>query len=354
MIVYAFPADMFGCGWYRIIHAASVLYAQGHDVRVVPPSQRHGLSGQVDQHGNVVDVDVPPDADVMVFQRVTHKQIAQTFPLYRAKGVAVVVDIDDDLDRIDPRNPAWWALHPKSGSVHDAVTCAQACAAATMVTVSTPALLKRYAPQGNGVVLPNMVPEEFFRIPRHDTPVFGWGGSMHSHPGDLQVMGDAPARLLRGGGWMRVVGPPDGIEDTLRLPPFTFEATGNLQLEQWALGLSTLGVGVAPLADTEFNRAKSRLKLLEKSALGVPVVFSPREDYMRLHRETGVGVPADKPKVWYRELKKLVEDGPYRRQKSAETRAAVAHLTYEAQAWRWMDVWQTALDRQRGGVVSVL
>lgn len=350
MVIYVLPADMYGCGWYRLIHVARVLIQQGHDVRIVPPSQRKGIKGTTDQHGNLVDISAPPDADVMVFQRVTHKQIADGFPILRRRGIAVVIDIDDHLDRIDPRNPAWAALHPAQTGRHSWVTAAQACAAATMVTVSTPALLKPYAPDGNGVVLPNMVPAEYLSIPRHDTPVFGWGGSMHSHPGDLQVMGDAPARLMREGGLMRVVGPADGVRDALGLP-FDPDATGSLPIDRWALGLSTLGVGVAPLADTVFNGAKSRLKMVEYASVGVPVVFSPRADYLKLHRETGIGIPADKPKAWYREVRRLVEDAGARAQESARVREAVAALTYEVNAWKWLEVWEEALKRQRRGAL---
>lgn len=350
MVIYVLPADLYGCGWYRLLHSSRVLVQQGHDVRVIPPNDRRGIRGTTDDQGNLVDIEAPADADVMVFQRVTHRQIADGFPILRRRGIAVVIDIDDDLDRIDPRNPAWSALHPKISGKHSWVTAGHACANATMVTVSTPALLKRYAPHGNGVVLPNFIPAEYLSIPRHDTPVFGWGGSLHSHPGDLQVMGDAPARLMREGGLMRVVGPPDGIRNALGLP-FEPDSTGALPIDRWALGLSTLGVGMTPLADTVFNDSKSRLKFIEKASLGIPVVFTPKPDYLALHKETGVGVPASKPKDWYRELKRFVEDATLRAQESVRVRQAVAHLTYEHQAWRWMQVWEDALKRQRSSAL---
>lgn len=348
MKVYVHPADLQGCGFYRLILASNVLIRAGHDVHIVPPKSRHGIKGTTDNAGNLVDVNVPPDADVMVFQRVTYGTIAASFPLMRSRGVAVVVDMDDDLDRIDARNPAFWALHPSAGGKHTTMTAAQACAHATMVTVSTPALLKRYAPNGNGVVLPNYVPSEFFTIPRQDSTVVGWGGSMHSHPGDLQVMGDSVARLMREGYQFRVVGPPDDVRKALSLPSEP-DTTWALPIDRWMLGLSTLGVGVAPLADTIFNTSKSRLKLLECAAAGVPTVFSPRADYSALHADTGIGVPAAKPRDWFRELKRLVEDHGYRADKSEADRLAASQLTYEAHAWRWLQVWEEALKRQRTG-----
>lgn len=348
MIVYVHPADIQGCGYYRLILASNVLIRAGHQVRIIPPKSRHGISGTTDNAGNLEDINVPPDADVMVFQRVTYNTIAGSFPLIRSRGVAVVVDMDDDLDRIDQRNAAFWALHPKTDTRHTTRTAAQACADATMVTVSTPALLKRYAPDGNGVVLPNYVPSEFFTVPRQDSTVVGWGGSIHSHPGDLQVMGDAAARLMREGHQFRVVGPPDGVRKALSLPQEP-DTTWALPIDRWMLGLSTLGVGVAPLADTAFNQAKSRLKPLEYAAAGVPAVFSPRPDYSALHAESGIGVPAVKPRDWYRELKRLATDHPYRQEKSEADRTAAMQYTYEQHAWKWLQVWEEALKRQRTG-----
>ena len=49
--------------------------------------------------------------------------------------------------------------------------------------------------------------------------------------------------------------------------------------------VAKLGIGVAPLADTKFNAAKSWLKMAEMAALGVPCVVSPRAEYMRLHEQ---------------------------------------------------------------------
>lgn len=349
---YLYPADLFGCGYYRLIFSGNVLIEQGHNVRIIPPKSKHGIQAVPDpRDGSIFAAGAPPDADVLVFQRVTHAPIVEAIKKFRERGIAVVVDVDDDLDRIDPRNPAWGMLHPQAGTGQSWVTAEAACAAATLVTVSTPALLDKYAPRGNGVVIPNFVPSLFLQIPRFDSPVFGWGGSLHSHPGDLAVMGDAPARLMREGHQFRVVGPAEGVKGALQLPGEP-DSTGPLRIELWAQGLSTLGVGVAPLADTIFNRAKSRLKILEKSALGVPTVFSPRNDYMKLHQESGIGIPAARPKDWYRELKRLVSDDAYRQQVSAEHRLAASAYTVDANAWRWMDAWTEAWKLQRKASTS--
>ena len=88
---------------YRLIWPATALRNAGHDVRVVLPAQREGIGGDIDTRTNTLkNVRLPADADVIVLQRVAFEHMAQAVPMIRARGVAVVVDMDDDLTKIDP------------------------------------------------------------------------------------------------------------------------------------------------------------------------------------------------------------------------------------------------------------
>ena len=152
-------------------------------------------------------------------------------------------------------------------------------------------------------------------------------------------------RLMRESHRFRVVGPVDGVKSALKLDVEP-EATGNVPFETWPHALSTLGAGIAPLADTVFNRSKSHLKILEYSALGVPWVASPRVEYARLHKE-GAGLLADKPQQWQARLRELATSASLRQELSEAGRALAARYTIEANAWRWLEVWQTAYEMER-------
>lgn len=325
-------------------------------MHIIVPKNRTGgvgLTGMQDQRGNLISVDVPPDADVMVFQRVTMGQLAQAIPLIRAKGIAVVVDMDDDLTCIDPRNIAWTAMHPRAGvgrAGHSWHHATQACRDATLVTVSTPALLKTYAPHGRGVVVDNCVPARYLDVPHTDSDVIGWAGSTHSHPGDLPTVGSSVARLVRDGHRWLTVGDGLGVRDALGLDRDP-DATGVVPIDGWAEAVTRLGVGIAPLADTRFNRSKSFLKPLEMAAAGVPWVASPRAEYRRLH-QLGCGLLAEKPRDWHRQLTALATNEARRRELSEAGRAVAATLTIEANAYRWMSAWEDALRLQRHAAVS--
>lgn len=349
MKVYVYPADETGCGYYRLIWPAQALIEQGCDINIVMPKQRNSsLRGILDQDGELVGVRIPSDADVVVFQRITHRHLVNAVKHIRKQGVAVVIDIDDDLSAIHPANPAFLAMHPTNGvsKDHNWRNTQLACEAATMVQVSTDALLPRYAPHGRGGVVRNCVPSRYLDIPHTDSTVIGWGGSVHSHPDDLQTVGVGIERVMDEGTF-RVVGPGTNVQKVLRLSREP-ESTGVREMhEEWPAALADLGIGIAPLADTRFNMGKSWLKPLEYSATGVPWVASPRAEYRRLH-EMGVGLLADKPKHWASQLRKLIREPQLRADMSAQGRELAAKMTIESNAWRWWELWSRAYELENG------
>jgi glycosyltransferase involved in cell wall biosynthesis len=359
MKVYVFPADVSGCGYYRLIWPTRVLQAAGHDVQLVYPHQRHGLiKAEVDvKTGHPVGVIVPDDADVLVFQRITHITLARAIPLIRAQGKAVVIDIDDDLSRIHPSNPAFHAMHPKNVqlgiSEHSWAACEMACRNSTVAQVSTPALIQRYAPTRDRVsVLKNYIPESYLGVRHHDSNVVGYGGALHSHSNDVPELGNSIRRLQSNGYDFMTIGEMPKTELVLGLQRPTIPL-GPVPITEWAGTLTKIGIGVAPLADTQFNQAKSWLKMLEMAAVGVPCIGSPRAEYKALHK-LGVGLLANDPKDWYRTLQSLITDGMKRRDLAAAGREVACRLTIEQNAYQWLETWKMAYEMEQVGLPDML
>lgn len=346
MKVVVYAADRFACGHYRIIWPGEALAAQGMDVTVVRQGESSGLNG-LKLRGKISTVQAP-DCDVIVFQRPASRQMLEFIPFLRRKGIAVVVDIDDDLARIHPSNPAFAGMHPTTSPDYNWELVAECCKQASLVTVSTPALLPRYGAHGRARLVYNCVPSWYLGIPRDsDRATIGWAGAMHSHPDDLDAPAMALARLHREGHELRFVGPDEGVAKKLGvdLPEGAF--TGNLNFDRWMPSIALrLGIGVAPLADTTFNAAKSWLKPLEYSAAGVPWVASDAPEYRRLARLCDAPL-ATKPKQWYSELRKLLDEPSRRADLSARVRETAAELTVERNAYMWAEAWQAALDLER-------
>lgn len=356
MRVRVYPADTYGCGHFRLIWASQELQKQGADIELVDPGERQ-LELRRDGE-NIIGVNFGDDRpDVIVLQRVSHRFLAQAVPLIRAQGIAVVIDIDDDLTSIHPSNPAYAALHPRNEysrrndrgepgrhSWHHLTT---ACREATLVTCSTPALAARYAAHGRGKVIYNYLPGFYYDVSHEDSDLLGWPAAIASHPDDPSATGGAVARLLSEGVRFHCVGDPAGVAGAFGAPQAKITGIGGVNVYDWPKEVTKLGVGVAPLADTRFNAAKSWLKPLEMSALGIPWVASPRVEYDRLARR-GAGVTAGRSRVWYRELRRLLDSAELRAEMAGRGREVADGLRLDGHAGEWWDAWAHAHDLQRG------
>jgi hypothetical protein len=357
--VIVYPADSFGCGHHRLIWPVEVLRAQGHDVQVVKQEARQ-LMIRMDQDDTVVKVDLAEDFDVVVLQRVTHRNLVGSIRALRSQGVAVVVDVDDDLSTIHPANPAWPMLHPtlRKGDgpeqLHSWRNLDDACREATLVTATTPALATRYATHGRARVFANYLAAHYYGLERVDSDQVGWPASLASHPNDPDAVGNAVARLVDDGAGFHVVSTAEGVDKAFRIRNASriTQIDKSIELHDWPGAISQLGIGIAPLADTKFNRSKSWLKPLELAAVGVPWVGSPRAEYQRLH-ELGCGLLAEKPNAWYSALRGLRRDASWRADLSEAGRLVAEELRLEKHAWKLWESWADALAIQRGQRASV-
>ena len=117
-------------------------------------------------------------------------------------------------------------------------------------------------------------------------------------------------------------------------------------MESYPREVAGLDIGIAPLADTAFNRAKSWLKPLEYAALGVPCVMSPTEEYLRINA-MGVGVVAmRRSRAWKREVGRLLADDAHRAEVADRGREVVRErLLIEDNCWKWAEAWTEAMVR---------
>lgn len=354
MKVYVIPADAFACGHYRLIWPADVLRRQGMDVTIVPPGKESGFMVKAEDDPTIeggqrlISVRIPEGADLFVLQRPAHPMQPQLIRMLRANGIAVVVDMDDDMSSIHPNNVAFHTYRTHTSTQFDWRSAGLSCKEATLVTTSTRALLKTYARTGRGIVVDNYVPAATLGYTSaEETAEFGWAGTTQSHPNDLQVTGAAIQRLIDEGHSFRVVGGPSKVRQAARLKQEP-HYTGSVGLDVWIKTIAdSYRVGLVPLAPSQFNTAKSRLKGIEHMAAGRPWVASPRDEYRRLVKESGCGLLADTPKQWYTQLKRLLTDDVlYKEQVEAGTEY-IQSQTFQTNAWKWREAWEMAVRIQR-------
>lgn len=351
MRVAVYPADLGGCGYYRLIWPAEALRRLGKDVTIVLPDSddaqlltlmQDGVGAFGEPVPHVVGLDKVPEFDVVVFQRPLHMNLVQTIPHLQESGVAVVVELDDDFQALDPRNQVYPSVQPKLSPYSNWKWLAVACDLADGLTVSTDALARVYGRKREHMptVLRNFLPPHAYSYgPKTDLPTnIGWTGGLNTHPADLPVMGSA---IATSGLPFQVIGTGRGVARQLGIGESRLQTTeGWVPIEDYHAALDAIDIGVAPLADSTFNRSKSWLKGLEYAGRGIPNVGSPLPEYERL---AGLGgcLTADSRKDWARTLKRLTDPGLYR-DTAAKAHAAASELCIDNHALEWWDAWTYA------------
>lgn len=154
----------------------------------------------------------------------------------------------------------------------------------------------------------------------------GWIGSPSTSP----YLADVEAALAR----LRRDFPSVRIE-LVGATPGSLERAG-ATIHPWSLEtecehLARFDVGIMPLPDTRWTRAKGGYKLLQYMALGIPSVTSPVGINTELIVDGSTGFLARDPGEWYARLAALVGDAAARARIGAEARR-VAEERYSVRA----------------------
>lgn len=347
------PADAGGCGHYRLIFPTDALRRQGFDVTLEADRQYRAIFQPSPWGDKVVGIDEELDVDVVVVQRPLHRNRVELIQSLQARGVAVVVEIDDDFHALHKRNPAWEETHPARDRDKNRDWLLRACEIADLVTVTTPALADRYGRHGRVRILPNYVPAWYLEVehPSNERPIIGWSGSTHTHPGDLEQTKGAVAHTVDVCDVdVAVVGTGEGVARALQLRS-PVRASGWLPIDVYPRGVARFDIGIVPLRRIPFNEAKSNLKMSEMAALGVAAVGSPTGPNRELVA-LGAGLLADTAQEWHDTLTRLATHEDLRLEVAGKAREVMATRTYETNCDQWWDAWQAAAEHRQARRVA--
>jgi len=335
MMQIAFLAEpTSGNGFYRGIGPMEALAARGHRTRAVPVMREAPL---------------PPalldGIDVLHIHRYHEPRAHRLAREARARGAAVVWDDDDHLASI-PREAHNARLWRSFDGQRRLVEKRRLLRVADLVTAPGPYLASRLAEEGAAAtaVLPNFVPDALLQARRVAQPhvTIGWSAGLE-HQIDVDRLPIVPAlqRLLDERDDVAVIafglGLPLRGERYAHIP--------GVPLEELTRHLAMLDVGIAPLADIEFNRARSDVKLKEYAAAGVPWLASPIGPYAALGEQQGGRLVADDR--WHEELTRLVEKPRERRRLAKRATRWVAGQTLARNVGAWEDAFADAIERAR-------
>ncbi len=286
--------------------------------------------------------------DIIVTQRYALEDLDAADALIshcRKHGIRLLYDLDDDLRHIPRDHPDARLLRPRARLVSRLVRGADA------VWVSTSALAATLAELHDDVrVVENGLDERLWAAaplpprPRQGPVRILFMGTA-THDADFAIVEGALARLhavfaehvsvellgvsSRGDlpSWVNRIGMT--VHATSSYPGFVNWITQ----QHW-------DIGIAPLADTSFNRCKSAIKALDYAAIGLPVLASDRAVYRgTLADGPGGWLLPDDENAWFVALVRLVRDAGLRRRLSDGARAAFAAGTLAAQAAERRAAW---------------
>lgn len=280
-------------------------------------------------------------ADIFVTQRYAVPDLAMADALIRhcrEQGGKLLYDLDDDLRHVPRDHPDAKLLRPKARVVSRLVRGAHA------VWVSTQALAATLTELRDDVqVVGNGLDERLWRAwpapaPPRQGPVRILFMGTATHDADFAIVEPALARLkslfaehvsieLLG------VSSRTDLPAWVSRPAMTVHATsGYPGFVNW-MTQQHWDIGIAPLADTPFNRCKSAIKVLDYAGLGLPVLASERAVYRGSVADGPAGwlLPDDADR-WFVALSRLVREATLRQQFGAAARASFTAGTLGAQA----------------------
>jgi len=326
-------------GHYRVIVPMQEMARRGH--RVHWPGDRTFLE--------LRDGAAPP-WDAMHIQQMHDDEGLEIMARMRRAGIAVVWDTDDDISAVTRGSEAWHRQGGRRGIKRHFKAALQAARTAHLVTTTNEHLAHVYREHGveHVVAVENyLAPEDLGRPrKRHQGLVIGLTAAGEHEP-DLKRMRFAAMldQLLERHDGVRVV--CIGVDLRLR-STHRYTHVDEVKIEQLVAAEAEFDIGLAPLRDTAFNRARSNVKLKEYAAAGALWLASPVGPYAGMGEEQGGLLVRDDE--WLVALEALLRDADRRRTLTEAARAWAQGQTIRAGAARWQAAYQDAVERARVGV----
>lgn len=308
---------------YRIDQPVRALRTIGHDSRLHVPRQRIYTSLWANQ---------PPAIVFAQAIAMAHEQLEGVWAdCFASRDFPVVIDFDDSYWDYRPSQP-WFKLW--NASHYRRLEKALANADAVITTNSR--LADKLASFNDAVtVIPNFVDESVLGMERsrRQRLTVGWMGSV-GHTEDFAAVAGPLGEFF------------DSEPDVdLHLVGDDHRATAGVRRGRFSRGTDysvsrywqniDFDIGIAPLADNEYNRCRSHIKALEYGALGIPIVASdvgPYRGFVK-HGKTGFLVKNDRE--WVTALRTLVHDEGLRARMGKAARKQASKHTIQANVWRY-------------------
>jgi glycosyltransferase involved in cell wall biosynthesis len=264
-------ADKWGCGYYRMFLPSIALCRQGIPAHLITTDRIHLYNL----------------ANTLVIQRPADPSIEGIVDEAKDRGIKVVFELDDDIWNL----PDWNHAYPFWTTMRTGITTniLKKCNRAVTTTEPLANVLRKY--NDDVIVVPNCVfDHKYIDLPKklkYDSDIIiAWIGSSF-HQKDTEVFGSLIPTVFEkySNIGMLFMGEPPPKE----LSPY-FNRIISLPFVEpiyyhQILGSFQMHIGLAPLVECDFNRAKSAIKLLEYLYTTAFPICSDIDPYSNIKKE---------------------------------------------------------------------
>ena len=328
------------CKRYRVDQKVEMLEHLGYDVTVVSWHDEDGARRELQLHGLVIFYRVP-----------ALEKGLNLIGEARRLGLTCIFDIDDMVFDVEEYSRNTNILHLPPEEVELLLdggrlycTMLKACDHGIASTGTIAARMRHFGLQSVHVVENCLdarvlgLAAEMRRRPQarpDGSVVIGYGSGTRTHDADFATVADAILAVLRRHpevvlaihGHLTLPDSFDTVADRVFRVPF-------LDADDYMRALASWHISIAPLEPSVFNEAKSNIKFLEASIMGVPSVCTPTEPFRSVIEHGRTGFLPETIEDWTETLSRLVQDADLRHRVAEAARAAVLaryHPTVVAQ-----------------------
>lgn len=322
--IWGWAADQSGCQAYRIRFPFAAM-------KELDPALVLGI-------GTTIRPEAKDTADIIIGQRVCMKGPSSLWQKWAKEGQKkLVYELDDDLWNIDPANEKAYYYFRDMDIQRRLLENIQVAHVVTTSTAELAEMVYQKTRHRNIHVVPNAVPPWLLNHKAEQNHHVGWGGSP-THHGDFGLLRQGMKKFLQHN--PRKTFHTIGMDyaEWMKLPTEQCHHTRWVPTPEDFFRTIDYSVGVAPLADTVFNRSKSDIKFLELAALGIPTIASNVPAYNKSIVSGLNGMLIEADHEWGRVLKATVDQPEFFAEMGQDAKEYVAaHRTTTHTAPMWLN-----------------
>jgi glycosyltransferase involved in cell wall biosynthesis len=334
------PPQPNGCAWYRCYLPMRELKKDKYETGMGVPgfSEKHGLGILIPDNKAI------HGWDVIVLKLVMLEKYVENVTKAKEMGQKIVIDLDDHMEGLEKSNLAYHMTSPEKSSKNNRDHYLKIIELSDALTTSSPFLKDFYEKKHPGkpvFLVRNGIDLERWNVRKSFSghiPTYGWVGATPWRSNDLEILtphfSDFIIKNKLKFHHSGAIKNAPAVDKKIMLDKKYFSSEPMKPILEYPSLFRKIDVGIVPLSNVDFNRAKSFIKGLEYVASGIPFIASNLPEYEYL-AENGVGRIASTPEEWILHAEELMNPKLRERERLENRRIVEEKFSMKARAKDW-------------------